>query len=92
MSAVKPVTVEMALAQASRAVEAAREAQKLALENQSLVRAAIKQRDAAHDALAGLYGLLQLFAGRDDVPADVKNFASNHRAVEALAVLERMAT
>lgn len=42
------------------------------------------------DALNGLYGLLQLFAARDDVPPEVKNFAANHRAVEALAVLTKV--
>jgi len=42
------------------------------------------------DALNGLYGLLQLFAARDDVPPEVKNFATNHRAVDALAVLAKV--
>lgn len=42
------------------------------------------------DALNGLYGLLQLFAAREDVPPEVKNFATNHRAVDALAVLAKV--
>lgn len=42
------------------------------------------------DALNGLYGLLQLFAARSDVPSEVKNFTTNHRAVDALAVLAKV--
>ena len=41
-------------------------------------------------ALRGLYGLLQLFASRHDVPIETKQFARNHRAVDASALLARL--
>jgi hypothetical protein len=41
------------------------------------------------DALAGLYGLLELLSGRDDVPPVMRwrEWESNHRAVEARRLL-----
>lgn len=58
--------------------EAADERDRLRAENKELA-----------SALAGLFGLLQLFASRNDVPPEISNFATNHRALAAMSAFAR---
>lgn len=47
-----------------------------------------KPQTQAREALAGLYGLLQMIYGHDDVRAEIKSaIATNHRMIEAARVL-----
>lgn len=46
--------------------------------------------DELSDALRGLYGLLQLYAGRSDCPSWLKEWRSNHRAIEVERVLPEL--